>query len=162
MKKKKTSNNHWLCYVGLVILITLLLAPPLLRWFGKDLFVEEEIKRDELIILNCNKQNETVRSTFLNGIPKNIEYSITGNHSVSVDDTTSDNTQTSTDNKNNFMKIIKPYSKIEYNSDDNITIFRAETSAIRENINYVTLFASVENQQEYFDSQAFYCDKVIY
>ena len=76
MKKKKMKHN--LCYVGLVVLIILLLTPPLLRLFVSD-DSGEETKKVIYMALNCTKEDESISSTFADGVPQNIMYSVKGN-----------------------------------------------------------------------------------
>ena len=82
MKKKR--DFTFLSYICLVFLIILLLLPPILRLFGKNLYNKEVKKKDEIVILTCNKKDEGISSTFLNGEPQNLEYRINGDKSVSV------------------------------------------------------------------------------
>lgn len=154
--KKKKKDNRPLCYVCLVFLILLLLLPPALRIFGKNLYVKEERKKDEVIVLICNRKNEAISSTFFNGTPQNINYSIVGDYSVKVDE------KDETTSENSLMDIIRPFSQIEYNRNENKTIFKVKVSDLKEIRDYVVLFSTLENQQNYYNSQAFYCDKTVY
>ena len=150
--KKNKKDHRILCYIGLVILIILLLLPFLLRIFGKNLYQKQETKKDEVIVLSCNKQNEMISSTFLNNEPQNIEYRIKGDYS------SKDETDIETD-KVNLMDIIRPHAKIEYQKDDDTTIFKVNVSDLKEVKNYAQIFASIENQTTYYTSQTFSCEK---
>ena len=120
MKKKiKIKESRLLCYVGLIFLIVLLLLPPGLRIFGKDLYKKEEKKKDEVIVLSCTKKDESISSTFLNGEPQNIDYRIKGDYSVNID---SESTEEDTV-KNELLGYIKPYAQSEYDTNENQTIF---------------------------------------
>ena len=72
IKKKQTKI---ICYISLVFLIVLLFLPPLLRTFVQE---KPEKKKDEVVVINCNKTDESINSTFLNGKPQNILYSVKG------------------------------------------------------------------------------------
>lgn len=181
---KKNYDLSILCYIGLVFLFILLLLPPMLRLFGKDLYVkkEEEKKKDEVVILTCDKQDENINSTFLNGNPQVLEYRIKGDHSVSVsdekaiqdnelgdeNDAKEDKTVVKEENETeevditSFIELIRPLAKIEYNSDSNVTLFKVKVTDLRELSVYNKIFNSIENQQGYFVNQEFSCQKTNY
>ena len=66
-----------LSYVGLVFLVILIALPPIFR-----ATFEEEKKSTESVVttLECIKDGETVRSTFLNQKPQVLIYKISGNY----------------------------------------------------------------------------------
>ena len=74
-QKKKT---RIICYISLVILIILLLLPVSLRIFAKDHVTDDDkpVSRSEVIVLNCNKADETINSTFSGNQPHNILYKV--------------------------------------------------------------------------------------
>ena len=162
--KKKKSDNRLLCYIGLFFLVVFLLLPPALRWFGKNLYVKEKVKKDEVLVLSCNKTGEKLDSSFLNGEPQNIKYTVKGNHSTTInkEEENTGDTNTQVTSKNNLMELISPYAKIEYDQEENKTIFSVKVSDLKVLENYTPLFSSVSNQEEYFSSQAFYCEKRVY
>lgn len=158
--KKTKGDNRILCYIGLTILIILLLLPPMLRLFGKNLYIKEQVKKDELIILRCNKQNESISSTFLNKEPQYIDYIIKGDYSVKVEEENNDVVEVEETNKNTFMDIIKPYAKINYDNTTDKTTFKVHVDDLKQYRDYIILFSNIENQQNYYVSQAFYCEAV--
>ena len=119
---KKKKNIKTTCYISLVILVILLFLPMMLRIFVKEKKTET-VKKDIIILLNCNKSNESISSTFLNDEPQNILYNIKGDYTVTInpDETTETsmekNIETSSENVND-----KTESSIENNIppvDDN-------------------------------------------
>ena len=160
--KKNKGDNRLLCYIGLVILIILLLLPPALRLFGKNLYVKEPVKKDEILILSCNKQNESINATFLNKEPQYIDYIIKGDYSVNTNEENETIEQTETTNETPIMTIFKPYAKINYDSKEGKTTFKVAANDLKQYRDYVILFSTLENQQNYYVSQAFYCATVTY
>ncbi len=166
---KKSRDLSILCYISLVILFILLLLPPMLRLFGKDLYVQkEEKKKDEVIILTCDKQDENINSTFLNGEPQVIEYHIKGDHSVAVNDVklkdeTDDSQQLADEIEVNiFIELIRPFAKIEYREDINETSLKVKVSDLKELEEYDSVFSTFDNQQKYLLDQFFTCQKTNY
>ena len=77
VKVKNIKRNKIICYISLFFLVVLLFLPKALR-----IFVKEKDPSEEKIVelLNCNKTDESVSSTFLNGEPQIIHYQIFGDH----------------------------------------------------------------------------------
>ena len=73
---KKKKRTKIACYIGLVVLAIMIAVPPLLRKYVPD--TSDENKK-ELLVINCNKANESLNSSFVNGKPQNILYSVKGN-----------------------------------------------------------------------------------
>ena len=164
---KKNHDFSILCYIGLVILFILLLLPPMLRLFGKDLYVQkEEKKRDEVIILTCDKQDENINATFLNGDPQIIEYRIKGDYSVVVSDEIENIKEELGDESEkkevSFIELIRPFAKIDYKEENNETSFKVKVSDLKELEEYNSIFNTFDNQQKYFLDQKFSCQKTNY
>lgn len=73
-KKKKRIKIS--CYVSLVVLNILLFLPMLLRTFVPP---EPPKPKDVITVLSCDKDGESISSTFFNGAPQNIMYTVAGN-----------------------------------------------------------------------------------
>ena len=163
---KKSRDYSVLCYIGLVILVILLLLPLFLKTFGKNFYEKkEEKKKDEVIILSCTKDAESINSTFLNNEPQNISYRIKGDYSVSTNDDSKKLGDENTDSVKDtisFMEIIKPYAKITYDDKIGITSFSIQVSDLAKTSDYNSIFNSLDNQQKYFVSQKFNCEKKTY
>jgi len=76
---RKKKNTRIICYVSLVVLVILLLLPPALRLFTTSTETHK-VEEKEGIVLSCEKANESINSTFLNGEPQSILYKIKGNY----------------------------------------------------------------------------------
>lgn len=77
VKISNVKRNTIICYICLAFLVILLFLPVALRAFIKE---KDPAQQKIIEILNCNKTDESVSSTFLNGEPRNIHYQIFGNH----------------------------------------------------------------------------------
>ncbi len=120
-------KNFLLCLAFFVLFI-LLLLPPGLRIFGKDLYKEKKITKpiDEVEMLSCTKINETISTSFLNGKAYNIKYSISGNHTVEEETMLPDEEEIEeeeilTSPKNDFIEDFKKYAQIKYKENENLT-----------------------------------------
>ena len=168
--KNKKGNKLFLCYFGLVILIILLLLPICLRLFGKNLYEKKENSDEEIIeVLNCNKDNSTINSTFLNGTPQNLLLKIKGDQTTIKETnksdtslTTDDSTNDTVSRENDLVKYIRNYSMINYSKEDDTTSFKVNMTDLKQIDEYIVLFNNLENQQKYFTSQAFSCTVVKY
>ena len=81
---KKKKNTKAICYVSLVILVILLLLPPVLRLLntsGDGGNKKSKEDKKEGVVLSCEKAEESISSTFLNGEPQSILYKVKGNYS---------------------------------------------------------------------------------
>ena len=93
--KKNKKMIRRLCYVSLVLLVILLLTPPLLRAFVKE--KEENPEPPKVVtVLSCEKENESVSSTFLNQDPQNLLYKIKGNYTETKELTPDEKTDDAT------------------------------------------------------------------
>ena len=164
---KKSHDLSILCYIGLVVLFILPLLPPMLRLFGKDLYVQkEEKKRDEVTILTCDKQDENINATFLNGDPQVIEYRIKGDYSVAVSDELENIKEELGDESEkeevSFIELIRPFATVDYKEENNETSFKVKVSDLKELEEYDSIFNTFDNQQKYFLDQKFSCQKTNY
>ena len=131
---KKKKQIKIICYISLVVLPILLVLPPVLRIFVVE---KEEKKKDEVIIVNCNNENGSINSTFLNGVPQNIRYDVKGNllensnaDEAMVNETVTSNTEISTTESTT----IDENKTTETTTDNNI-----DSSIITENISGNTM-----------------------
>ena len=154
------------CYIGLVVLVILLFLPVAFRAFIHE---KPVAKQKEIIVLSCQKLNESVSSTFLDGIPQNILYTIKGDlrDNPTPDESTLpegetqtttaavESDDTSTDNQ--LMNKIKKYSEITYDEVKETTSFRLNVDIIKGTSDYETIFNTVDNQETYYKTQGFSC-----
>ena len=171
---KQKKKIRFICYISLFFLVILLFLPPALRILVK----EEEPEVVKIVtVLTCNKTNESISSTFLNDVPQNILYKITGNYLVNnnsdiletnnADEITSNQNEVGVvaDNQNNalgegsFLELIKPISQISYDDVNNISSFRVNMTSLKELVNYQNDFNTIAAQETYFASLNFTCTK---
>ena len=79
---KNKKRTRIICYISLVVLVILLFIPPAFRAFIKEKQVEE--KKSVVLILSCNKLDESISSTFLNDEPQNLLYKIKGDKTITI------------------------------------------------------------------------------
>ena len=140
-----------LLYFALVLLVILLLLPLGLRLFAKDLYKKKEEKVQDVVeILSCNKLNETVNNSYLNGNPYSISYQIMGNFtgdSINMDITSDDS----------IVNDIKLFANGTYNDMNNITIF---TYNFGSNMNMELVknyILNIEEERAYYSNLGFSC-----
>ena len=139
-----------LCFI-LIILIGLLLLPPGLRLFGKNLYndVEEE-KKDVVTVLNCKKGDEVINMTYFNDKPYDFRYTIKGNYNASMQDVVDGETPNNTLD-NAIIEDIKGSSMINYSESKDTTEFHIVLSSvemINEKLN--NYIKKPEEQQKYY------------
>lgn len=166
--KNINSNNkkikHVLCYIGLVVLTILLFLPLVFKIAYKDR--KKENSSVVVWVLNCNIGNEVIRSTFKNDDPQIVTYTIPGNH------TSQDTTQEGTseivnetivnDDFNPIIKKFSNYSTFTYNEQDNNSSMKFNVEVVKGTIDYESIFASIDLQENYFKSQGFTCTREKY
>ena len=158
--------KNMLLYISLFLLVILLLLPPGLRLFGKNLYKEKKLSKQEdvLEILNCTKINETIDTSFLNGKAYNIKYEISGNFSLENEDENEKNDNQKNDlEENNENKVLirddfKEFAEIKYIESKNLTEYRLALN-IYENIpeklsNYAR---SINEMSMYYEGLSFSC-----
>jgi hypothetical protein len=150
IKKNKTFKKI-LCYFGLVILNILLFAPMICRIAFKD--TKPKTKEDVITILNCEKTDESVRSTFVNDEPINISYNVKGNYEQATDE------DIETIINNPVLKKLISYSRPVYNDQTNLSTIKFNVSAARGSLDYEIVFSNITNQEEFFRSNAFSCNR---
>ena len=142
-----------LCYFGLVVLIILLAIPPVFRLVFQE--QKEEVKKDVVDILKCEKPEESVVSTFLNNIPQNIQYSILGNYALKE----GEKKENFEEGKSAVLAKFIEFATIEYDESTNISSLAFNTEKAKGTIDYDVLLANVGLQAEYFQGQGFSCTK---
>lgn len=179
MKKKKMRKR--LCYVGLVVLIILLLTPPAFRLFISD-DAGEKKEEKSYISLICNKEGESISSTFENGVAQNIMYKIKGNvndtlnNPDALDDTLHEDTVDSSNNVNNqetnqiskdypfkesdsLLSIFSRFVSPTYDENEGVSIIRVSYSSLTLFEGYDEVFKTVNSQENFFTSRGFSCSQ---
>ena len=154
--KKKTINKV-LCYIGLVLLIVLLFLPPIFRLAFKE--KPEEKVKDVVLMLSCEKANESYKSTFKNGEPQSVLYKAVGNYEVSDTeeqpvDTTTTETEVTTPQ---MVDKLKEYATFSYTENIDTSEFRVDIIKLANSLDYAKIFSSLENQESYLKSIGFSC-----
>ncbi len=151
IKKGKTIKKVF-CYFGLVILNILLFAPMVTRIVFKE--KKPEVKPDVVTVLTCEKTGESIRSTFLNDEPKNIQYQISGDYSMSSKE------DLETVITNPVLKKFINYAQPEYDEGQRVSIIKFNTSITQGSLDYEIIFNNITNQEEYYRSQNFSCNRI--
>ncbi len=151
--------KKFLLGVLLIILIGLLLLPPGLRWFANDLFKEKVEKKDVVTIVNCQKGEDTINTTYFNDTPYDFRYIVKGNYTLENENTgNSENLETTNNFDNSIIYDIRSSSMVNYSEDSDTTTFHILLSSvemINEKLrNYTKL---PEEQQKYYTSMGFQC-----
>lgn len=166
-----------LCYIGLVVLVALLLLPPIFRLAFQE---KEEIKEQVVTTLDCVKNGESVKGTFLNEKPQMIIYKIYGDYRIketpdeyeldnsNPDETSSTETTTldeSNDSKetetyNDLFEKLSDFADITYNEENNLTELRVDINRFIGSKDYELIFSSVNGQESYYKNQGFTCNKI--
>lgn len=137
------------CLVVLAVLFALLLLPPFLRRFVSfDLEkVSTKGSNDKVLILNCEKQEEKINTSYLNDKPYNIQYKINGNYT----------NEEETDNS--IIMDLRNYSTIKYQDNKNVTIYKIDVNNIKEGLltNYLL---SINEQMHYYEKIGFTCSRM--
>lgn len=161
-----------LLYLGLFFLVVLLLLPPGLRIFGKNLYKKDNKVKDIVELLKCNKENETISSTFLNKIPQNFQYKLKGNY---LTDNINEYEQINPDENNNLEALemadnieddtidnrlvynIKKYASIVYDDSMDISTFTIELNNLDPLPNEIIQLKSLDSQKSYLEGFGFSC-----
>lgn len=182
---KKKKQTKIICYISLFVLVVLLFMPLITRTFVKE--KEEPKKKDVAIILNCNKADESINSTFVNGVPQSILYKVRGNrvevntpdeenNTNDVDNqsmteaatseenivTTTPTPEPITDQNNDSMTpydIFKSVSIAEYDEVEGVTTMRVDPSYLNSFDRYTPYFSTLDLQESYYNSHGFSCTK---
>ncbi len=134
---KKKKNIRTTCYVSLVILVILLLLPVFLRKFVSD-EEEEPVVKDVGVVISCNKLDESISSTFLNGLPQNLLYQIKGDYTTistpdEIDETSVENNVNTGVISNSGAAVIEDSSTMENDVDMPIDDNNVDDSSVDEN-----------------------------
>lgn len=146
-----------LLWIALVFLIILVLIPPALRLFGKNLYIKVEEKKDVVTVLNCLKNEENISTTYLNDVPYNFKYTLNGNYSNDREESEKDEYY---DVQNAIVNDIKNTVTSTYNKMTDITTFSIVLTMVemqKESMkNYVK---NPKEQQDYYHSIGFICTR---
>lgn len=148
--------NLILCYVGLFFLVILLIMPPVFRLVFKE--KKEEVKKNVVVTMRCNKENEEVNSTFLNDEPQVIQYSIIGDYSIKNESETNEKTESTLPPSEIITKFAE-FGNIVYHEENNTSVLKVVVSQARGSADYELLLRNQPTQEEYFKSQGFSCIK---
>ena len=154
---KKKKLKRVLCYFGLVFLTILLFVPMIFRMVFKE--QKKEVKEDVITILSCQKDDESVRSTFLNDDPQSILYQIRGNYELNtVEDAILDNSDTMAVRKDSpVLRKLSGYGEVTYASADDISSIRFTVDSTKGTMDYELIFYNISSQKTYFEEQEFFC-----
>lgn len=154
---KKKATKRVLCYIALVFLVILLFTPMVFKIVFKD-EKKQETKKDVITSLKCEKDIESISSSFKNDIPQNASYRIKGSI-----ETANENGEKQ---ENEILQVDRPVlrkfqsiSSVEYDELENITSININVGSIRGSVDYELIFANISLQEEYFRTQGFTCTK---
>lgn len=144
------------CYIGLFFLFILLIIPPVFRLVFKE--KEVVIKKDIITTMRCDKENESVASTFLNDEPQVIQYSIVGDYSIKSESETTGKTENVLPPSEIITKFAE-FGTIVYDEEKNMSTLRVVVSKAMGSADYELLLRNQPTQKDYFESQGFSCIK---
>ena len=147
--------KNFLLYLAIIILIVLLFLPKGLRLFAKDLYKEAEKPKDVIESLSCNKLNESMNISYLNGKTYNLSYNITGNYEFETD-----NTETESTNQLNPTKDLRGVATIDYNQVADMTTFKIDLSSVENVQESLILYTmSIDEERDLLSQNGFSCTK---
>lgn len=147
--------KNFLLYLAMIILIVLLFLPKGLRLFAKDLYKETEKPKDVIESLSCNKLNESMNISYLNGKTYNLSYNITGNYEFETD-----NTETESTNQLNPTKDLRGVATIDYNQVADMTTFKIDLSSVENVQESLILYTmSIDEERDLLSQNGFSCTK---
>ena len=151
IKKGKTIKKV-LCYFGLVVLVILLFIP----WVFRLVFKEKApvVKKEVVTVLSCEKSGESIRSTFVNDEPMSILYKIVGSYEMN-----NEQDLESVVNNAVFKKFIN-YGAPVYNEEEGTSSIKFNVSATHGSLDYEIIFNNITNQEEFFRSNNFSCNRI--
>ena len=149
--------KNFLLYLSIFILLVLLFLPWGLRTFAKDVYKTPEKPKDVIETLSCNKLNESMNITYLNGKTYNIAYNITGNYELETEENL-----TSSQEGLNPTKDLRILATIEYNPDSDITIFRVDLSSYTDTIETLNPYTrGIDEEINVLAQNGFSCTKSV-
>ena len=117
-----------LCYVAIVILLVIIILPPVFRAFVPENFDESELPpKQEIVLLNCKRSDETINLPYLDGKLNKIKY--TFNTPILVDDENEpiDDDNNSNENETNDNEINEPMTLKKVLENIPNTVIRNDT-----------------------------------
>lgn len=149
--------KNFLLYLSIFILLILLFLPWGLRTFAKDVYKPVEKPKDVIETLSCNKLNESMNITYLNGKTYNIAYNITGNYELEQEDN-----QITSQEGLNPTKDLRPLAVIQYNQVSDVTLFKVDLSSYDNTLETLNLYTRVIDEEKNVLSQnGFSCTKSV-
>ena len=147
-----------LLYLAIFILLFLLCLPKALRLFGADLYKKEEKTVDVVEAISCNKLNEAINISYMNGKTYNFFYDINGNYLLG--DTSNDVTSEIPSDLN-IVDDLRTNAKIEYDDINDITKFSIsfwEMDNIPENL--LSYTKDIDSEMNWLSQYGFSCTKI--
>ena len=161
--KNKTLKKVF-CYFGLVILTILLFLPLAFKIIFKE--KEEEVPQNVVEMLTCEKDGESISSSFKNGDPYNLLYMVRGDFSNKSDiEEIPDTEEAKGDENKDAVEYTQLLNKIynqasfTYDEEKNISSFSVNVSNIRSLMDYELIFITINNQEYYYTSLGFNCSR---
>ena len=108
--------------------------------------------------MRCDKENESVASTFLNDEPQVIQYSIVGDYSIKSESETTGKTENVLPPSEIITKFAE-FGTIVYDEEKNMSTLRVVVSKAMGSADYELLLRNQPTQKDYFESQGFSCIK---
>ena len=103
-----------LCYVAIVILLIIIILPPVFRAFISESIDENDKPKQEIVLLNCTRSDESINMPYLDGKLNKIKY--TFNTPVDIN-----NDENQTDENDNepmtIKKVLETISNTEKRDD---------------------------------------------
>ena len=153
-----------LCYFGLFFLIILLLIPPGLRIFAKNLYPEEEKPKLVVNILNCNKETESVFSSYANTTPQTFQYKIKGNYVLNNENNSNVDTEENLDGviqtnepENELIHLIRKNALVTYDEESDLTTYQITFWEGSDYTGDLRNFKDMEKIQKYLIELKFSC-----
>ena len=174
---KKKQTMHTLCYIGLVVLIILLFLPAALRIFIKE--DPNDIENKIVYMsLNCNKAEESISSTFADGVPQNIAYTAKGNKLLNPtqknpdeypDDVSTAPATGQVDNEVTNEKVFSDDDTVEdvllniatyqYDETKDVSKISIDYKFMSTITGYSKVFGTIQDQEAFFTSRGFACSQ---
>lgn len=149
--------KNFLLYLSIFILVILLFLPWGLRTFAKDVYKTPEKPKDIIETLSCNKLNESMSITYLNGKTHNIAYNITGNYELETEENLQIQQEGLVPTKD-----LRNFAVIEYNQVADMTIFRVDLSSYDNTLEVLNSYTrGIDEENNVLAQNGFSCTKSV-
>lgn len=103
-----------LCYVAIVVLLIIIILPPVFRAFIPESIDEGDKPKQEIVLLNCTRADESINMPYLDGKLNKIKYTF----NTPVDINNDENQTFENDNEPmTIKKVLKTLSNTEKRDD---------------------------------------------